>query len=107
MPCDKFTINKYGTIIIENINDLGGLKLLNNNLTILKLSKSRYIMHKESIITLKQYIKQDLERDPIYLLVGINKEGDRGLASRITDLEILNGIVREVREPISPNNLNP
>ena len=98
MPCDNFTINNAGKAIVENIEDVGDLKLSNKNLSILELSDGNYLLDKESIIKLKDYTKQDLEENPIYLVVGQTTERDQGIASRVSDLEKLNGIVREVRE---------
>lgn len=98
MPCDNFTINNNKKAIVENVEDVGDLKLSNKNLSILKLSDGNYLLNKESISSLNNYTKQNLEENPVYLLVGRNKEGSFGLASRITDLEKLNGIVKEVKK---------
>ena len=98
MPCDRFVINNNGKAIVENVEDIGDLKLSNKNLSILKLSDGNYLLNKESITKLRDYTKQDLEENPIYLVVGRNEERNKGIASRITDLERLNGIVKEVGE---------
>jgi len=98
MPCDKFTIDKSGKISVENMDYTNGLKLLNKNLTILRISTKGYLLNKESISSLNNYAEQNLEENPVYLLVGRNKEGSFGLASRITDLERLNRIVKEVKK---------
>ena len=92
MPCDNFTINNNGKAIVENVEDVGDLKLSNKNLSILKLSDGNYLLNKESIAKLRDYTKQDLEENPIYLVVGQTMERDKGIASRISDLEKLNGI---------------
>jgi len=98
MPCDKFTINNNGKAIVENVEDMGDLKLSNKNLIILKLSDGNYLLNKESIEKLRDYTEQDLEENPIYLVVGQTRERDKGIASRISDLEKLNGIVKEVKK---------
>jgi len=99
MDWDKFTINASGKVTIENVVDLGGLKLSNENLTVLKLSDGKYFINKEAIINLGQYTKQNLEKNPVYIQVGhVIKEINKGITARITDLERLNRILKEVRE---------
>jgi len=97
MPCDNFTINNNGKAIVENVEDVGDLKLSNKNLSILELSDGAYLLNKKSIIRLEDYTKQDLEKNPIYMVVGRNKERVKGIASRISNLEKLNEIVKEVK----------
>ncbi|MCK5624345.1 hypothetical protein KAI04_00705 [Candidatus Pacearchaeota archaeon] len=97
MPCDNFEINESGKITMNNVNDLGNLTLSNENLSISELLGEKYILNKESIISLENYTEQNLEKNPIYFLVGENKKAKYGLASRITDLDKLNEIVREFK----------
>jgi len=97
MPCDKYLIDSTGKVILENVDNLNGLKPLNDNLTILELSDGAYFINKNTIINLKNYTEKDLKNNPVYKQVASNQKECKGLAARITDLERLNRILKEVK----------
>ena len=100
MPCDYFTIDNKGKITIKEREKSGNLKVKKlDNLKVLEVLDKKYFLNKKAIMNLKNYTEQNLKENPIYSVIGwyVGRK-DQGITGQVTDLDILNAIVREVKK---------
>jgi hypothetical protein len=85
MPCDRFTLNDSGKAIVEE-------KI---KLDCIELQGERYLADKKFLDGLKEYTLENLKGNPIYTVVGTNKENNWGLTAEIEDTGRLEKFLEE------------
>lgn len=111
MPCERFAIDDSGKAIITK-DDTGREVIEKKQLDILTLPNEKfglrdeeYLLNMEFFRTLERYTPEDLQKNPIYGVVGWSAKKEMGLAAKITMPEELNKTIKRIKEYFT--NYNP